>query len=47
MLFEQDIQTRMMVLALTVFIQEQVKRSVDGWSYVMEKQDQLRQISSE
>ena len=33
MLFEQDIQTGMMVLVLTVFIQEQVKRSADGWSY--------------
>ena len=33
MLFEQDIQTGMMVLVLTVSIQEQVKKSADGWSY--------------
>jgi len=33
MLFEQDIQTGMMVFVLTVFIQEQEKRSADGWSY--------------
>jgi len=33
MLFEQDIQTGMMVFVLTVFIQEQVKRSAESWSY--------------
>uniref|UniRef100_A0A7C9CWZ0 Uncharacterized protein n=1 Tax=Opuntia streptacantha TaxID=393608 RepID=A0A7C9CWZ0_OPUST len=32
MLFEQDIQTSVLVFVLTVFIQEQVRRSVDGWS---------------
>jgi len=33
MLFNQDIQTGSLVFVLTVFIQEQVKRSADGWSY--------------
>jgi len=33
MLFKQDIQIGIMVFVLTVFIQEQVKRSADGWSY--------------
>ena len=47
MLFKQDIQTGMMVFVLTVFIQEQVKRSVDGWSYFIEEQDQLLQASGE
>jgi len=47
MLFEQDIQTDMRVLVLTVSIQEQVKRSVDGWSYFMEEQDQPLQASRE
>ena len=36
MLFEQDIQTGVLVLVLNVFIQEQVKRSADGWSYSIE-----------
>jgi len=47
MLFKQDIQTGMLVFLLTVSIQEQVKRSVDGWSYFIEEQDQLLQASSE
>jgi len=39
MLFKQDIQTGMivfvLVFVLTVSIQEQVKRSADGWSYLL------------
>jgi len=34
---EQVVQTGMIVFMLTVFIQEQVKRSVDGWSYSIEE----------
>jgi len=33
MLFNQDIQTGSLVFVLTVCIQEQVKKSADGWSY--------------
>jgi len=47
MLFNQDIQTGILVLVLTVFIQEQVKRSVKDWSNFIEEQDQLLQASSE
>ena len=47
LLFKQDIQTSMLVFLLTVSIQEQVKRSADGWSYFIEEQDQLLQASSE
>ena len=43
MLFEQDIQIGVLVLVLTVSIQEQVKRSADGWSYSIEEKDQLPQ----
>ena len=35
MLFKQDIQTGMLVFLLIVSIQEQVKRSADGWSYLL------------
>jgi len=39
MLFEQDIQTGLMMLVLTDFIQEQVKRSADVWDKSLKNKD--------
>ena len=42
MLFEQDIQIGVLVLVLTVSIQEQVKRSADDRSYSLKNKNSYR-----